>query len=315
MGLLTNEWIKIFKRKSSYIMIGILAIIVVIAAIGITFINDQDTETGDNGNWKTALETENKNLKEELKSTSDPYKKDIERIIAENEYRITHDMPKVTSYNVWTFMNGMMGVVDFVALFTIIIAAGIVASEFSSGTIKLLLIRPINRAKILLSKYITVLLYALFMLGILFVLSFILGAVFFGFEQNQPHLAYLDGQIIERAQIPFLLTQYLLSSVGLLIFTTMAFMISAAFRNSSLAIGLSIFLLLVGSIVTSIIAGFFDWAKYLLFANTNLLPYFGTGLPMVEGMTLSFSLIVLLVYFVIFHVVAFWTFVKRDVTA
>ncbi|MFJ5621498.1 ABC transporter permease [Peribacillus loiseleuriae] len=315
MGLLTNEWIKIFKRKSSYIMIGILAIIVVIAAIGITFINNLDTGHANHGNWKTALEEENKNLKEELKSTPVPYKKEIERVIAENEYRITHDMPKVTSYNVWTFMNGMMGLVDIVALFTIIIAAGIVASEFSWGTIKLLLIRPINRAKILLSKYITVLLYALFMLGILFVLSFILGAAFFGFEQNQPHLAYLDGQIVERAQIPFLLSQYLLSSVGLLIFTTMAFMISAAFRNSSLAIGLSIFLLLMGSIVTSIIAGYFDWAKYLLFANTNLLPYFGTGGPMVEGMTLSFSLIVLLVYFVIFHVIAFWTFVKRDVTA
>lgn len=315
MGLLANEWIKIFKRKSSYIMIGILTIIVVVAAIGITFINNQETEPSDHGNWQTALVAENKNLKEKLKSTPGPYKKDIERVIAENEYRITHDMPKVTSYNVWSFMNGVMGLVDIVALFTIIIAAGIVASEFSWGTIKLLLIRPINRAKILLSKYITVLLYALFMLGLLFVLSFILGAIFFGFEQNQPHLAYLDGQIVERAQIPFLLSQYLLSSVGLLIFTTMAFMISAAFRNSSLAIGLSIFLLLVGSIVTSIIAGFFDWAKYLLFANTNLLPYFGTGLPMVKGMTLSFSLIVLLVYFVIFLVVAFWAFIKRDVAA
>ncbi|MBA9025548.1 ABC transporter permease [Peribacillus huizhouensis] len=315
MGLLANEWVKIFKRKSSFIMIGILAIIVVVAAIGITFVNSQDNVINDNGNWQAALEEENKDLKEELKSTPGPYKKEIERIIAENEYRISHDMPKVTSYNVWTFMNGMMGLVDIVALFTIIIAAGIVASEFSWGTIKLLLIRPISRAKILLSKYITVLLYALFMLAILFVLSFILGAAFFGFEQNQPHLAYLDGQIVARAQIPFLLSQYALSSVGLLIFTTMAFMISAAFRNSSLAIGLSIFLLLMGSIVTSIIAGFFDWAKYLLFANTNLLPYFGSGTLMVEGMTLSFSLIVLLVYYIIFLVVAFWAFVKRDVAA
>lgn len=107
---------------------------------------------------------------------------------------------------------------------------------------------------------------------------------------------------------------YSLSSVGLFMLTTMAFMISAAFRNSSLAIGISIFLLLMGASLTSLLSMKFEWTKYILFANIDLMSYFN-GTPFMEGMTLSFSLIVLLVYFVIFHIVAFLFFTKRDVTA
>jgi ABC-2 type transport system permease protein len=39
------------------------------------------------------------------------------------------------------------------------------------------------------------------------------------------------------------------------------------------------------------------------------------GTPMVEGMTMTFSIIMLLVYFVIFQFLAFIVFKKRDVAA
>jgi ABC-2 type transport system permease protein len=58
----------------------------------------------------------------------------------------------------------------------------------------------------------------------------------------------------------------------------------------------------------------FTWAKYILFANTDLMQYF-EGTPMVDGMTLSFSVIMLLVYFFIFQFLAFYVFKKRDVAA
>jgi ABC-2 type transport system permease protein len=96
--------------------------------------------------------------------------------------------------------------------------------------------------------------------------------------------------------------------------STMAFMISAVFRNSSLAIGLSIFLMFTGAQFTNLIAIKFDWAKYILFANTDLMQYF-EGMPLVEGMTLPFSVSMLVVYFVLFHSLAFFVFRKRDVAA
>ena len=50
------------------------------------------------------------------------------------------------------------GIGSIVVLLTVIVAAGIVASEFSQGTIKMLLSRPVKRWKILTSKYLTVIL-------------------------------------------------------------------------------------------------------------------------------------------------------------
>lgn len=304
MGLLANEWIKIFKRKATYILIGITLLLVLGTAIALYFFDKPDTNS-ENGAWKVTLTEENKNYADD--EMMKPY-------IAENQYRIDHNLPPNATYNVWDFMTDAVSFISFVALFTIIIAAGIIANEFSWGTIKLLLIRPINRVKILLSKYITVLLFALFMISILFVSSFLFGSIFFGFEGTQPYLAYVNGEIVERNIIIQLLIEYGLESVGLLMFTTLAFMISAAFRNSSLAIGLAIFFLLSGNIITGIIGAYYDWAKYLIFANINLSQYIN-GSSLIDGMTMTFSVIMLAIYFFIFMVIAFVAFVKRDVSA
>ena len=63
-----------------------------------------------------------------------------------------------------------------------------------------------------------------------------------------------------------------------------------------------------------LLAGKFEWAKYILFANTDLTVYFD-GTPLVASMTLTFSIVILLVYFAIFHLLSFLVFAKRDVAA
>ena len=62
-------------------------------------------------------------------------------------------------------------------LLTVIVAAGIVASEFTQGTIKMLLSRPVKRWKILTSKYVTVILFGILLMLVGFIVS-ILGCVY-----------------------------------------------------------------------------------------------------------------------------------------
>ncbi|WMT43402.1 ABC transporter permease [Paenibacillus sp. D2_2] len=57
--------------------------------------------------------------------------------------------------------------------------AGVVSKEYSLGTIKLLLIRAQSRSKILLSKYITVLLYAVSIMVFTFLVSLVTGSIAF----------------------------------------------------------------------------------------------------------------------------------------
>ncbi|XXM73625.1 ABC transporter permease [Lysinibacillus sphaericus] len=314
LNLIKNEWMKIFKRVGTWVMLGIL--ILIIGVVG-AFTKYEDSKVKETDNWKQELTAQVESDKQMLSENGmDKYSKGMfEKNIAINEYRIKNDIEPNTKETVWTFVETNGFAVTLVGLFAIIVAAGIVASEFSWGTIKLLLIRPISRTKILLSKYITVILYGVTMLAILFAVSFLIGLILFGGTGQSVHLAYIDGEVVEQNIVGYLIKTYLLKSIDVTMMATMAFMISTVFRSSSLAIGISLFLLFMGSNATGLLAMKFDWAKYSLFANTDLTQYTGFSQPMVKGMTMGFSITMLLIYFAIFHLLAFFVFRKRDVAA
>jgi ABC-2 type transport system permease protein len=315
IGLIQNEWMKIFKRPGTYVMIAILLVAASIYAVTLKY-EQSGAEFKADKNWEQNLREENDALKKRLESSASPlennfYKKEI----AVNAYRLQHHIPPENSYHLWDFVNDATSLINIAGLFTIIISAGIVASEFNWGTVKLLLIRPITRVKILLSKYLTVLLFAALLLGILFLYSSIIGAMLFGIpDKPSIYINYYNGNVTQQNMVVHLLIYYGMSSINMVMLATMAFMISAVFRNSSLAIGLSIFLMFTGADLTKLIALKFTWAKYILFANTNLMQYFEET-PLVQGMTLSFSIVMLLIYFFIFQLLAFYIFKKRDVAA
>ncbi|MEH7074159.1 ABC transporter permease [Neobacillus drentensis] len=313
VNLIKNEWMKIFKRPGTYVMI---AIVIVITAIFGIFHKYQEQDYKTDKNWEQTLQQENDALQKQMKQSNSKLEKQyFKEEIAINDYRIKHHLPFNEKYNIWTFVRDASQLIILPGLFTIIISAGIVASEFNWGTIKLLLIRPINRSKILTSKYLTVLIFALMMLGVLFVFSALLGAILFGMPDHAvPYLNYADGQVTEQPIVVHLLIYYGLNSIDTIMLATMAFMISSVFRNSSLAIGLSLFLLFTGSQFTLLLAMKYSWAKYILFANTNLMQYV-EGTPMMKGMSMTFSIIMLLIYYTVFQFLAFFVFKKRDVAA
>jgi ABC-2 type transport system permease protein len=316
INLIQNELMKIFKRPGTYVMIALLILMTSVTGAFLKYQNGGN-ENDINPNWKQTLKAENEALKKQVGEfpVQNGQMDYLDRQISINDYRIKHNLSPDEAYSMWSFVTDASQLIQFAGLFTIIIAAGIVASEFNWGTIKLLLIRPINRSKILISKYITVLLFALLMVGLLFAFSTALGAILFGIpDQSVPYLNYYDGKVTEQSMIVHLMIFYGLNSISMIMLATMAFMISAVFRNSSLAIGLSLFLMFTGGQVTHLIAIKYTWAKYILFANTDLMQYF-EGIPMVKGMTLPFSVSMLVIYFLVFQFLAFYVFKKRDVAA
>lgn len=198
--------------------------------------------------------------------------------------------------------------------FIVVIAGDIVASEFSSGTIKMLLTQPATRTRILFSKYIASLLYALFMVLCLFFFSLLLGGVFFGFH-GVGHAVLLTDyhhHVHHLTAWTDLLLQYGLLFIQVIMILTIAFMISAIFRSSALAITISILAFLVGrSLVVALHD--FTWDKFILFANVDFSQYLQPGGPVVHGMTVAFSVGMLVAYFIVMNLLSWWLFVKRDV--
>ncbi|MDQ6421162.1 ABC transporter permease [Paenibacillus sp. LHD-117] len=201
-----------------------------------------------------------------------------------------------------------------VTIFTVIVAAGAVAEEFTSGTIKLLLIRPWSRSKILLSKYIAVLLFALLLAVILFLSTLIVNWLCFGVGNGSPAISTLPAESGSDAFV-YLLKYYGLTLITSVVTVTLSFMLSTIFRSSGLAIGMALFLLLIVNNFVMLLSGLkYKWIDYVLFIHLNLAQYLG-DFQMREGMTLGFSLAVLAVYYVIFIALTWYVFNKRDVSA
>lgn len=207
--------------------------------------------------------------------------------------------------NVIGYLSFSTGTLFILPFFSLVIAGAIVANEFNWGTIKFLLIRPKTRSKILAAKFLTALLFGVYFLLAYFLFSVILGFVFFGAS-----VAPDDKLMAESIGL-----QYLTAFIEIVLISGFAFMISSVFRNSSLAIGLSIVLTFSGKIMVQLMAHYgMNWGKYILFANTNLKQHLQGNRPLFEGMTLGFSMSVLFVYLLIFLLASWAAFTKRDVS-
>lgn len=268
------------------------------------------------GGWREQVTQDSERLNKLL---SDPKldegtKIHVQDRIAINNYRLEHDI-QTDNGTMWDGINDCADLIILITLFTVIVAGDSLAGEFSSGTIKLLLIRPASRLKILLSKYISMLLFGILLLIILFAVSVLVNGLIYKFDHINLPLLDINaaGQVVELNMVANLWKTYALNAVSTIMFVTIAFMISSAFRSSALAIGLCIFSLFGGAILSEILQPY-SWSKYILFPNLNLGQYL-TGRPYQDDMTLTFSIVLLAIYFVVFNLVSWQVFTRRDVAS
>lgn len=222
------------------------------------------------------------------------------------------------SATTWTYMNSvMLGVSSLVTLFTVIVCSANVSAEFASGTIKQLLIRPYERWKILLSKYIAVTIYSLLLLLTLVISGYLIGLIFFGgggynatfeeFSLTGTFKGIIGTQVIKKI---------LLFIPGLFIITAISFMLSTLFKSQALAVGVGVFVLFFNSTVGGILYFLmekFTWTKYLIFSHLDLSIY-ALQDSIAPGVTIGFSSILLAAYYILFMTITFLFFQKRDIS-
>ncbi|MNB74659.1 ABC-2 family transporter protein [compost metagenome] len=192
-------------------------------------------------------------------------------------------------------------------IFSVIIASDAVAGEFTWGTIKLLLIRPWSRSKILLSKYTSLILFSLLSTVLLVVVGF--AASFLLFKAGGD----VDPPVHGWSMWQYMLVDIVCRYIELFLTIALAFMVSSVFRASGLAIGLSLFIIFAKDIFNTLFnPETYEWAKYLLFPHMNLSGYmFSNTGP--GGVSFGFSIAVLAVYYVVFLALSWLVFSRRDV--
>ena len=205
----------------------------------------------------------------------------------------------------------------FIIITIVLIAGAIVSDEFNKGTIKLLLVRPFNRTKILMAKFITVILTVLFIMIITVILQFIVGGIFFGFDSlSIPAVIYnhTTGNLMEVN----LLKNILITGIGkmpiYILIGTLAFALSTIFNNTPVAITIT----LMGYMASSIINQFayyyeIKWLKFFVTPNWDFTQFFYGKLPLLEGISTQFSTIICIIYFSIMMIASLIVFKKKNI--
>jgi ABC-2 type transport system permease protein len=275
-----------------------------------------DESRTSNGDWEQNLRQQNSHFQTEIANNQDldsDTKEYFTNEIKFNEYYLENQI-NPHELTLWDYVNNSASLVMLITILTVIVAADMIAAEFTWGTIKLLLVGPASRTKIMASKYVATMGFALLLLIMAFVLAFVAGGILEGFGGiSLPHLAIgSDGLVHESSMVLDSLQKYGYAIVSMLMYVTLAFMISAAFRSSTMAIAFSLLFMLVGNTLTMIFSSY-SWVKYLLFANIELARYLPGGEPIRPEMTLGFSIGVLVAYYVLFQFISWLLFTKRDV--
>ncbi|MFD2701550.1 ABC transporter permease [Paenibacillus shunpengii] len=323
LPLVRNEVIKMIKKKRFYV---ILLVLVVLTPM-FTYAQMREAETKREKfgqDWRLEMQqaiTDNQNS---LGSDRVPEEwKQYRRIyIQQLQYYLDHDInPNEPSGVTFTreFMNNSINL--FIPLLVVAMASDLVSGERTTGTIKMLLTRPVKRWKILLSKLITLLMFVSLIVLAVFIICYFISGLFFGFKGfTFPIFTgfQINGSDVDMSKVHAVEQwEYLLMQSGLIWFVSiivavLSFMVSTLVRSTSASIVIMMAALIAGTILTNMAASW-DSAKYLFMVNLNLTGYLAGNLPPIEGMTLLFSLCVLSIWGISSLVVSFLVFTKRDI--
>jgi ABC-2 type transport system permease protein len=206
-------------------------------------------------------------------------------------------------------------------LLIILLAGDCVCGEFSAKTIKVLLTRAVPRWKILLSKYIALLIMFSIVILEMALLSIVISGLFFNnwgfYEPVATGFSSVSGtldisNVIKVTELQYLILVYSLAWFVSIIIGTISFMVSVLVRNTATSIGTMMATLVGGGFLKLFLA---DWpiVKYFFPINLNLPQYLTGSYTPISGMSLSFSTLVLLTWGIGAFIISFAVFIKQDV--
>ncbi len=330
LGLIENECLKILRRRRFRIVLIVLAALLCLVVFAQNRQLRNQRRDHPERDWRAQVEKRASDLERQMnqrRSIPENWK----RWMRYESGRLRYYLSKNLNPNELTgpaFTRGFAGVgsVLLIPLLIAVFGADLVSSEFAEGTITLLLTRPVARWKVLLSKVVAMMLFTTLTLLAAFFLAWGISGVAFGWSGwGAPMLtgfrlgpgAAGGFDLSNVRNLP--LWQDTFAAWGLAWFSALAvgsitLLLSVVFRSAAAAMG-TMMATLVGGTILSRVASDWDGAKWFFVTNLPL-PDFYAGMPTpFEGMTLTFSVWVLLAWAAASLVAAFLLFMRRDVTA
>lgn len=323
LALVQNETVKVWKKKRFAVVVLLLLVLIPVFVYAQMKIAENSREKF-KGDWRAELQNRITDNTRALGSDRIPeeWKTWRRALVQQLQYYLDHDINPNTP-NAVTFTRSFMdnAVLLFIPLMVLAIASDLVSGERSTGTIKMLLTRPVRRWRILFSKLVTLTLYVSLIIVTTAALCYLISGLAFGYGGwGEPiftgfRVKGADVNVESVHAVPQAL--YMLMQAGLIWFSAMtvailALMVSVLVRSTAASFVIMMAAVIAGNVLTNM-ASSWKSAKYLFNVNLDLPGYLRGTPPPIEGMTLGFSLAVMGIWALAGLVVSFAVFTKQDI--
>ena len=331
LGLVENECLKILRRKRFRVVLIVLAALLCLVVFAQNRQQQNQRKEHPERDWRAQVEKRAGDLERQMnqrRGIPQQWKRWMQYEAGRLRYHLSKNLdPNLLTGPLFTRAFAGVGSVLLIPLLVAVFGADLVSSEFAEGTITLLLTRPVARWRVLASKAIAMVLFTTLTLLAAFFLAWGISGVAFGWSGWEAPI--LTGFRLGGASpsagfdlsgvrsVP--LWQDAFAAWGLAWFSALTvgsitLLLSVVFRSAAAAMG-TMMATLVGGTILSRVASDWDGAKWFFVTNLPLPDYYA-GLPTpFEGMTLTFSALVLLAWALAALTAAFLLFTRRDVTA
>ena len=194
--------------------------------------------------------------------------------------------------------NTIFNLIPFIGIMMSIIFSGIISNEIENGTIRFYLTKPVSRNNIFKSKFLTIIIYQIMLLlFILFVYSVLC-------------------KDIDRTYI----IKYVKYCSPLLLISSLIILFSVLFRNTSITVGLSIFIIVFGGLITQLLLDikltqieftFLPYMDFTLFDNNEGLKLLNETYKI--NICVKKGIIINLISTILFYKIGEFIFNKKDI--
>lgn len=192
----------------------------------------------------------------------------------------------------------LFGMIPFIGIVCFIFFGGIISSERENGTLRFYLTKPYKRWKIYLSKLLCIIIYLLIIIIFILIVYFIINGKF--------------DKVFLLKYLKYCTPLFLMSSIVLLL--------SNIFKSTSIVVGLSIFILSFGLLISQLFLDanlnfiqytFLPYLDYSIFNDKNIIYEFNQFYSI--KLTMSRAIIMDIIYMILFYVIGTIYFNKKDI--
>lgn len=205
----------------------------------------------------------------------------------------------------------------FIVILILIIGSTIICDEFRDGTIKLLLIKPYSRGKILISKYFASIVVLAISVIFLILLQLIVGGFIFGFDSlDIPVVVYHFklAKIVTYPVFSYMFIRILAKLPLLFMLLTISILLGILFSSNVVSITIPLLLYMFSfSLRTLAVQYHIQFMRYLVTMNWNFQDYLFGGISDFSLINFQFSCIIWIIYFIIIVVLTFICFKKKNI--